>query len=67
MVTLATVVDHKVRHKGDEAIFYNPDNLQSLCKQHHDSTKQREEIHGIVLGCDEKGTPIDKNHHWNKH
>lgn len=66
LVVLATVVDHKIRHKGDEDLFFDPDNLQSLCKQHHDSTKQREEFHGVVLGCNENGYPVDSSHHWYK-
>ncbi|MFB2940169.1 hypothetical protein, partial [Klebsiella pneumoniae] len=30
-VISATVVDHIKPHKGDETLFHNPDNLQSLC------------------------------------
>jgi len=32
----ATVVDHIVPHKGDQALFWDTDNWQSLCKYHHD-------------------------------
>ena len=64
-VVLATVVDHIIRHKGDEALFFDPDNLQSLCKVHHDSTKQREEKHGVIIGGDDNGYPVDPEHHWN--
>ena len=39
----AQVVDHITPHKGDKYLFYDPLNLQSLCKYHHDSDKQREE------------------------
>ena len=39
-VTEATVVDHKKAHKGDLTLFHDPENLQSLCKHHHDSAKQ---------------------------
>jgi 5-methylcytosine-specific restriction enzyme A len=42
-VALATVVDHIIPHKGDIALFYDPHNLQCLCKKCHDSTKAREE------------------------
>jgi hypothetical protein len=42
-VTAATVVDHIEGHQGDHERFWNPDNWQSLCKRHHDSTKQRDE------------------------
>jgi 5-methylcytosine-specific restriction endonuclease McrA len=37
----ATVVDHIQPHRGRAGLFYSPTNLQSLCKAHHDSTKQR--------------------------
>lgn len=64
-VTLATVADHIKPHKGDELLFYNPNNLQSLCKFHHDRTKQKEEKQGVVIGGNEQGIPNDPSHHWN--
>lgn len=48
LLRAATVVDHVVAHKGRAALFYNPANLASLCKPHHDSTKQRWERLGLV-------------------
>lgn len=36
VVGAATVVDHKVPHKGDRGLFWDRDNWQSLCKPHHD-------------------------------
>ena len=42
-VALATVCDHIRPHRGDQEKFFDPANLQSLCKRCHDSTKQREE------------------------
>ena len=64
-VTQANIVDHIKPHKGDEILFYNPSNLQSMCKQHHDSTKAREENKGVTLGGDAQGIPLDPHHHWN--
>lgn len=64
-VELARVVDHIKPHKGDEILFYNPKNLQSMCFAHHNSTKAREENSDTVLGCDTDGIPLDPNHHWN--
>lgn len=58
-VTAAEVVDHKQNHKGDERIFFDPANLQSLCKHHHDSAKQMID-HGkkvAITGVD--GYPIE--------
>lgn len=62
----ATVVDHITPHKGDSDLFWQASNHQALCKHCHDSHKQRLEKSGTVLGCTEKGAPIDPNHHWNQ-
>lgn len=64
-ITAATVCDHKIAHKGSVTLFYDRRNLQSLCKLHHDSSKQRQEHRGVEIGCDAQGNPIDANHHWN--
>jgi 5-methylcytosine-specific restriction protein A len=37
----ATVVHHKRDHKGDPALFFDRDNLQALCKPHHDQETAR--------------------------
>lgn len=42
-VEAATVVDHIEPHKGDDALFWDTDNHQALCKRCHDGAKQREE------------------------
>lgn len=79
-IEAATVVDHIERHKLKEALmsgnaihiakaqklFWDRKNWQALCKQHHDSTKQRQEKSGYVAGCTDDGTPIDPASHWNK-
>lgn len=36
-VTAATVVDHRVAHKGDQQLFWDESNWQPSCKPHHDS------------------------------
>lgn len=41
--TSQLVADHKVPHHGDEALFWNENNLQCLCKPCHDKLKQAEE------------------------
>ncbi|EII5343109.1 HNH endonuclease [Salmonella enterica] len=77
-VTAAMVVDHIIPHKLKEALksgnveaiakaqklFWSRKNWQGLCKQHHDSTKQRMEKRGVVVGCDENGIPLDRASHW---
>lgn len=39
----SAVVDHIRPHRGDEALFFDPANLQAVCKAWHDSVKQRQE------------------------
>lgn len=41
--TSQLVADHRKPHRGDEALFWDEDNLQTLCKPCHDGAKQREE------------------------
>ena len=42
-VTAANVVDHIIPHKGDQVLFWDTENHQSLCTPCHSSVKQREE------------------------
>lgn len=49
-----------------QALFWNRDNWQPLCKSCHDSIKQRFEKSGRVAGCDTSGMPLDPNHHWSR-
>lgn len=63
----AEIVDHIKPHRGNKELFYDVSNLQSLCKQHHDSAKQAAENRGVeAIGCGADGQPIDPQHHWNK-
>ncbi|WP_320176713.1 HNH endonuclease [Roseovarius pacificus] len=39
----ATVVDHKIPHRGDRDLFWDQDNWQPLCTNCHSGAKQREE------------------------
>lgn len=60
--TLATVCDHKVSPKGNEAMFFDESNVQSLCVDHHNSSKQQVEKRGYLKDIDASGWPIDVNH-----
>jgi 5-methylcytosine-specific restriction protein A len=40
---VATVVDHRDPHRGDQAVFWDESRWQSLCASHHSSEKQRQE------------------------
>lgn len=42
-VEVATVVDHKIPHRGDQKLFWRRSNWQPLCSTHHSRDKQREE------------------------
>lgn len=66
-VEIATVVHHLTAHKGDRALFYNLDNLQSLCKPHHDGEAQSEEKQGYSRAVNSEGWPIDPRHPMNKY
>jgi 5-methylcytosine-specific restriction endonuclease McrA len=35
------VGDHRQPHRGDRGLFFDPTNVQCLCKRCHDGTKQR--------------------------
>lgn len=41
--TSKLVADHKVRHRGNEAMFWNAGGIWTLCATCHSSTKQRQE------------------------
>ena len=41
--TAKLVCDHITPHKGDEALFWDQGNLQTVCKPCHDSEKQKQE------------------------
>jgi 5-methylcytosine-specific restriction endonuclease McrA len=41
--TALLVCDHIIPHRGDERLFWDETNLQTLCKRCHDTVKQREE------------------------
>jgi 5-methylcytosine-specific restriction protein A len=61
-VTAATVVDHIKPHKGDRDLFYDPENLQSLCERHHNASKQAEEHRGFSSEVGIDGWPLDARH-----
>lgn len=46
ILTLATVVDHRIPHRGDMTLFWDRTNWQGLCTTHHSKDKQREEANG---------------------
>ncbi len=65
-LTAATVVHHKVPHRGDWTLFSDPNNLESQCKTCHDSAAQSEERRGYDLGVSTDGWPADSRHPLNR-
>ena len=63
-VKQATELDHIQKHNGDPDLFYDWDNLQGLCHDHHRGYKARQERSGQNTGCDANGNPIEHREHW---
>jgi len=42
-LVLAQCVDHIIPHKGDQKLFWDLNNLQSLCHSHHSEKTARED------------------------
>ena len=47
VVIRATVVDHIKPHRGDQKLFWDQNNWQPLCKEHHDRKTLNEDINPI--------------------
>jgi 5-methylcytosine-specific restriction protein A len=62
----AAVVNHKKPHKGDQVLFFDINNVETVCKTDHDALIQREEARGYTIGSDINGRPLDPKHPWNR-
>ena len=60
------VADHIRPHRGDEALFFDLENLQCLCVGCHDGAKQSEERLGYSTQIGEDGWPVDDHHPANR-
>ena|SRR6266850_7183578 len=65
VVIPAQVADHVVPHHGDPQLFWFGE-LQSVCKDHHDSTKQQIERSGFERTIGVDGWAVDPNHPSNR-
>lgn len=45
-VPYGNVVDHVRPHRGDQTLFWDTSNWQTLCSRHHNRDKQRQEARG---------------------
>jgi 5-methylcytosine-specific restriction endonuclease McrA len=64
-ITAADTVDHRKAHKGNEKLFWDSDNLQSLCSTCHNAIAQEKDAKGYAVGCGVDGYPIDPGHPFN--
>ena len=62
----ATIVHHKVEHRGDETLFWDWDNLEATCASCHSGHIRVSEHVGYSQACDADGWPIDPRHPANK-
>jgi hypothetical protein len=65
IIKLATVADHVVPHRGNRQLFFAGE-LQSLCKSHHDRSKQGDERRGYSTEIGVDGVPVDPAHPTNR-
>lgn len=61
-VAAATVVNHRIPHKGDWALFIDPNNHESTCKPCHDGPIQSAERRGFSSAVGPDGFPVDPQH-----
>ncbi|MGX1196377.1 HNH endonuclease [Parvibaculum sp. MBR-TMA-1.3b-4.2] len=62
----ATVVNHRIPHRGDWQLFIDPANHESACKHCHDSIIQQIERLGYSTEVNERGEYIDPMHPSNR-
>lgn len=66
---LATVVNHRIPHRGDQTLFWDKANWEPICGPHHDQVVQSREKGGdkaILSGVGRDGRPTDAAHPWNR-
>ena len=58
----SAVVHHKIPHKGDLELFYDPNNLEAVCWKCHSGALQSEEVLGYSKEIGADGWPTDPKH-----
>jgi hypothetical protein len=61
LIVLASVADHIDKHEGDQIKFWFGE-LQSLCTECHNRSKQQIEVRGFVSDIGVDGFPTDPKH-----
>lgn len=64
-VVPATVVNHQEPHKGNTTLFYDYDNLESVCAECHDNVIATEERLGYSKEIGDDGWPVDPRNPFN--
>lgn len=59
VIVSADVVHHRTAHRGNEDLFWSMDNLESLCKPHHDSEGAREDRGQTIVTFGADGWPVE--------
>ena len=60
-ITVATVANHKIPHKGDLTLFHEGE-IESVCAPCHDRDIQSEERRGYSKAIGPDGWPMDERH-----
>lgn len=59
-------VNHRRAHKGDPMLFYDLDNLETVCQGCHSKLIQKQERSGYHSAIGEDGWPLDPDHPINR-
>jgi len=62
----SAVVHHKIPHKGDLDLFFDYNNLESVCWACHSGDIQQTEHYGFDLEIGDDGWPVDPRHRGNR-
>lgn len=57
---------HVVPHKGNPELFYDINNVTTLCEDCHNIGMRQAEVIGYSLALGPDGLPVDKNHPFYK-
>jgi 5-methylcytosine-specific restriction endonuclease McrA len=57
---------HIVPHKGDPVLFFDINNIRTLCEDCHSTEAHQIEAFGYSLELDRDGLPIDPRHPFNR-
>ena len=58
-------VDH-IQPIASGGSWFDADNLQALCHEHHSQKTAAEQGHVARMGCGMDGLPLDPTHHWRR-